>query len=108
VDLTSDILGRQDLTGQGTETCRRYSWSFKVGARYGGTGRDSSKSVNRKNEAVLARYDQGEAKCNFFKNRGLAGFVEASTFAQGSGETRRRGKSQRRDALAKNCYFGRN
>jgi hypothetical protein len=35
----------------------------------------------------------------FSKNRGLAAFVEASAFAQGSGETRRRGRPQRPDAL---------
>jgi hypothetical protein len=35
----------------------------------------------------------------FSKDRGLSAFVEASAFAQGSGETRRRGRPQRPDAL---------
>jgi len=35
----------------------------------------------------------------FSKNRGLAAFVGASAFAQGSGETRRRGRPQCPDAI---------
>ena len=30
VDLTVDIVGRQDLTAQGPEAHRHYSWSFNV------------------------------------------------------------------------------
>src|SRR4029077_4923191 len=47
-------VGRQDLTGQGTETCRRYSWSFKVGARYDRDELDISSPANRRDRAVLA------------------------------------------------------
>ena len=74
------LVGHQDLTAEGPEAWRgRYSWSFRVcGMLCVGRARDEVdmwspwKVVNRKDGAVLARYDHFVAKCAHFVERNRA------------------------------------
>jgi hypothetical protein len=73
VDLTVDIVGRQDLTPQGPEAHRHYSRSFNVCGmlcvRRVRDELDNSSPVNLPDGAVLARYDHLELKCALMVER---------------------------------------
>ena len=73
MDLTADIVGRQDLTAQGPEPDRHYSWSFNVCdmlcVRRARDKLDNSSSVNLPDGAVLARYDHLVLKCALMVER---------------------------------------
>ena len=74
VDLTVDIVGHQDLTAEGPEAWRHYSWSFKVRRpAMTAMGVTCSSPVNLKDGAVLARYDHVVPKCAHMveRNRGV-------------------------------------
>ena len=65
MDRTAVLVGHQDLTAEGPEAWRHYSWSFNVlGLRRRVRDmRGSSGPVNLPDAAVLARHDHVVAKC---------------------------------------------
>src|SRR4029077_7791590 len=61
-DHTGGLVGHQNLTAEGPEARRRYNWSFNLFAHGRRDLRDmwwagTTCTINRKDAAVLARYD---------------------------------------------------
>jgi len=63
VDSIAVLVGHPNLTAVGPEAWRHYSWPFNRCAHVRRDLRDSSIPVNLKDVALIARYDQVEAKC---------------------------------------------
>jgi hypothetical protein len=87
------VVSHHDLAAQGPEACRQYSWSFNEcempDDRRVHEVRDNSAAGDRKEAAVLARYDHFIAKCAHFveRNRGV---VREGAAAVYSGPVRKR------------------
>ena len=94
------VVGHHDLAAQGPEACRQYSWSFnaclmpwdrrvhEVRDIWWHCLRRNTKSINRKDAAVLARYDHSVVKCAHFVERNRA-VVRVGAAAVYSGPSRK-------------------
>ena len=110
VDSIAVLGGHPNLTAVGPEAWRHYSRAFNLCAKGPREVRGSSISVNPKDVALLACYDHVKAKCAKMVERNpvvvrceapLERYKQRDipAFGQGSGETRRRSRPQRPDAL---------